>query len=203
MNLASPILDVVPGPRGRIFTALVASSRPLSMRELAAQCGIAHTTASDIATQLSAAGLTTTTQVGRSSIVSLNREHLAVAAILDLVDVRAELVHRLRDAIGQWPAVHAAWMFGSAARGDGTTTSDIDVLVVHTMDDDEFDVRSQPLSESVLAWTGNRLEIVDHHPKSWAHLVESRAAIVDSLRRDGIELIDGSRRLLRSGLVHS
>jgi DNA-binding transcriptional ArsR family regulator len=100
MNLTSPILDVVPGPRGRVLGALVASSRPLSMRELAVQCGIAHTTASEIAAQLSAAGLATATQVGRSRIVTLNREHLAVAAILNLVDARAELVAALRrDAI--------------------------------------------------------------------------------------------------------
>lgn len=52
-----------------------------------------------------------------------------------------------------------AWLFGSAARGDGSETSDIDIAVVRadSVDPDDADWSSQlvELSDAVTRWTGN------------------------------------------------
>lgn len=46
--------------------------------------------------------------------------------------LRLELWRRLRSELGEWqPAPLYAAVFGSAARGDGDTASDIDLLLVH------------------------------------------------------------------------
>lgn len=98
------------------------------------------------------------------TLYSLNREHLAAPAVQALMALRDELVRRLAEEIASWsvPVVHAS-LFGSAARGDGDVTCDIDLFVVrpHAVDQDDAAWRSQidRLATEILAWTGNHAGI--------------------------------------------
>lgn len=75
-------------------------------------------------------------------------------------------VARSPAALGRWnpPAVHAS-VFGSAARGDGTTDSGIDLFVVRpaevTEDDDRWREQVEALGERVRTWTGNHLSVIE------------------------------------------
>src|SRR6266545_1769741 len=112
--------------------------------------------------RLSDEGLVHVEEAGNAYLYTLNREHLAAPAVELLADVRAELVRRLRDEIAGWQVAPAHLsIFGSAARGDGDTASDIDIFVVRPRDvpDDDQRWRDQldRLSDHVLAWTGNHV----------------------------------------------
>jgi predicted nucleotidyltransferase len=78
---------------------------------------------------------------GPSLLRRLNRDHLAAPTVAALAQLRATLLKTLVDEIGSWDRapVHAS-LFGSAARGDGGLTSDLDVLLVHA-DDHDVDPR--------------------------------------------------------------
>src|SRR5659263_494402 len=59
----------------------------------------------------------------------LNREHVAAEAILALTRVRTTIIERITDALSVWsPAPVHASLFGSFARAEATSTSDIDIL---------------------------------------------------------------------------
>jgi hypothetical protein len=64
-----------------------------------------------------------------SKLCRLNRAHLAAAAVVELVQLRGRMLELLRREIASWAvAPEHASLFGSAARGDGDTSSDLDIL---------------------------------------------------------------------------
>ena len=83
-------------------------------------------------------------------------------------------------------------MFGSTARGDGDTGSDIDLLVVRPGDVDEEDTawraQLEALGESVHAWTGNHAGIAELGEAELANLRRKPPPILSHLRADGIDL---------------
>ena len=77
-------------------------------------------------------GLVRATEVGRTRVHELNRDHVAASVAVSLAGLRLELWKRMRDVLGRWKVrpVYAS-AFGSAARCDGGPGSDIDVVLVH------------------------------------------------------------------------
>ena len=90
---------------------------------------------------------------------TLNRDHVLADGVISMAAAMARLRQRLRDRLAGWdvPCVHAS-LFGSAARGDGETHSDIDVLVVRPADvagdDPTWQGQLAQLEEDVARWTG-------------------------------------------------
>ena len=81
--------------------------------------------------RLSEEGVVHAVEAGNAYLYTLNRDHLAAPALELLADVRAELERRLDDEIADWEIAPAhVSIFGSAARGDGDMSSDIDLFVV-------------------------------------------------------------------------
>ena len=131
-------------------------------------------------------------------MVSLNRDHLAAKPILGLVGLRAQLVERLTNALAGWSNLAGGWLFGSAARGDGDSTSDIDLLLVadHTPDE-AWEATCADLTTQVQAWTGNPTQLVEHTRKSFTALLRRRNPLIAALRSEGIPLTPTSPELLR------
>jgi len=70
--------------------------------------------------------------MGRNRVHELNRDHLAAPVAVTLSGLRLELWKRLRSTLSAWnPKPVYACVFGSAARGDGDSRSDIDLRLVH------------------------------------------------------------------------
>lgn len=66
-----------------------------------------------------------------ANLYRLNRQHLDARGIEELASLRARLLEAMTEHIRNWAIPSkGAWMFGSAARGDGDEASDIDVLVL-------------------------------------------------------------------------
>lgn len=125
----------------------------------------------------------------------LNREHVAAAAVVLLADLHGELVRRIRAAVERWGGdVLLVGLFGSAARRDGDTSSDIDVLVVS--DADDLGGFVDQLSEQIRSWTGNRAQVIGMPPGELQRLRRADEPIVSSWERE-LLAICGDRRALR------
>lgn len=199
MDLGAPLLDVAPGVRGLLLQVLAQLETPVTRRRLAALAGVAPGNASAVIEHLVRSGLVNESIAGRASLVELNRSHLAAEPLVALARLRGELIGRLRARLTSWHDVHAAWLFGSAARGDGTTDSDVDLLLI--LDDpDSADLhhRLARLDADVVQWTGNEPQFVEHTTASWDALVRSGNPIVDEIRRDGIGLTGDVESFLRT-----
>jgi len=113
--------------------------------------------------------------------------------------VRTMIIDRITEALSCWSPepVHAS-LFGSFARGEATTTSDIDILVVigpaGDADQDARATQIDQLAQDVLRWTGNRGHIVDPTPDILAAMIAGDDPLVVSWRADHIHLA-GTRLL--------
>lgn len=189
MDLGSPLLDVASGVRGALLQALARLEQPVTRRQLATAAGVAPGNASAVIGDLIEAGLVLETAAGRSSMVMLNRGHLAAAPIVELANQRGELIRRLREQLSRWPDLHEAWLFGSVARGDADRDSDIDLLIVAgDLESADLHERLAELHADVRSWTGNELQLVEHTKSSWHELVQAENPLVEQIRRDGIAL---------------
>jgi predicted nucleotidyltransferase len=192
MNVSAPILDVVPGPRGLILSALVRLSGRATGRALAGQAGVPSATAARILADLVEAGIVQVTPAGKAMLYCLNRDHLTARGLIELAGLRFELVKAMRDEIDGWAAAPmAAWLFGSTARGDGDRDSDIDLFFVTASNTDVGLWQEQlgGLAASVEAMTGNLVQIVEHTSESFRTLEASGSELTKALRVDGIELV--------------
>jgi predicted nucleotidyltransferase len=191
MDVGQPLLDVIPGVRGAVLGALARLTEPRTGRQIARAAGQAQSSTARVLDDLVAAGLVLQTTGGRDNFYELNPEHLAAPAIRALATLRGALLDRLRDAVRQHPDVIAAWLFGSAARGDGDRNSDIDLLIVHNASD-ELGATAGALSTLAQDWTGNPVQVVEHTVATFSALIADHNPLVDAIRRDGIALTEAS-----------
>jgi predicted nucleotidyltransferase len=197
MDLGAPVLDVAPAVRGALLQALARLEQPVTRRQLAAAAGVSPGNASAVIEVLIRSGLVNETVAGRSSMVVLNRDHLAVGPLLALVGLRGELIRRVRARLSEWSDLEGAWLFGSVARGDADGESDIDLLIVASdLQAPDLHARLTQLQADVRSWTGNDVQLVEHTPDSWRKLVHSKNALVGQVRTDGIALAGDTASLL-------
>jgi len=165
-----------------------------TMRQLAGVAGVSHNAAQTVVRRLAEHGLVLTTPAGRAVMCSYNRAHLAADALTALVTLRARLLQVLADEVAAWPVapVHMS-LYGSAARGDGTTSSDLDLLVVRQ---DPLDASAERAWEDQLAASGSRLRLATGNPVNYLDItlaglreaVRAGEPIVDSWRQDAVHL---------------
>ncbi len=197
MNLGSPVLDVAPAVRGALLQALARLEQPVTRRQLAAAAGVAPGNASAVIEDLIQTGLVSETVAGRSSMVVLNRNHLAAGPLLALAGLRGELIRRLRERLSGWTDLRGAWLFGSVARGEADKDSDVDLLLVaDDLESADLHERLSGLQADVRTWTGNDLQLVEHSPTSWQKLIRSKNPLVEQIRIDGISLAGDTAALL-------
>lgn len=192
--MARPYAAVAPGIEGDVLAVLAGTTAPLTGRQITRLA--ARGTSPSVSAALDRLvdqGLVHRQAAGRAYLHTLNRDHVAAPVVAGLAGLRGELLRRLRDTLAQWelPPVHAS-MFGSAARGDGDASSDIDLLVIRPqgVDADEASWRDQvdALGESVLAWTGNHAGISELAEGELVELRRKPPPILKDLRTDGIDL---------------
>lgn len=208
MDLTRPISTVVPSLDGPVLAVLAGTIQPLTGRRVHSLAGVgSETGVRKVLHRLSETGLVTAAEVGASTVYTLNREHLAAPAVRDLTTLRQLLVDRLRDAFGSWPRLprHAS-LFGSAARGDGTLTSDVDILLIShdetDQEDPEWVEQVSDLADHVYRWTGNHAQIYELSPTQFQEHLVAREPIVQEWIRDSVTLYGPEFRQLRNQLVH-
>lgn len=183
---------------------MAGTTRALSGREVAKLGGVPRSTAARTLHHLVEHGLVRVQEAGAGAalLYTLNREHLAAEPVLALMGLRRGLVDRLRNELTGWslPPLHAS-LFGSAARGDGATASDIDVFLVRPGSVAAEDVRWRGqldrLGDLILSWTGNHAGLAEAPEQELERLRRDRPRVVEDLERDAVTLVGpGLRELL-------
>ncbi len=195
MDLSSPITSVIPSSYGPVLVALVRAGAPLSGRQVAAlvEGQVSRSRVNSVLGELADSGLVMREAHPPSILYQFNRRHVAAEYIEALADLRQHLLERISAHVSQWlqPA-DAVWMFGSAARGDGSVDSDIDILVVRPEEVDEEDpnwsIQLSELADSIRDMTGNCCELLELSRSELAESIRTEQKLVADLRRDAIPL---------------
>ncbi len=152
--------------------------------------------------RLAAHGLVHVSEAGQAQLYVANREHVAWPAVESLCSLKSALLDRLREQIRSWLIPpRAAALFGSTARGDGGTASDIDVLLLRPDGVDEADEtwcrQVDVLRDRVEAWTGNHCQVYEIDSAGLQEHAEHDEPVVAEWRRDAIPLFgEDLRRIL-------
>lgn len=193
VNVARPHSFLASAVHTDVLIVLARTSQPMTGREVARRAGRSQDRVRQVLEQLVEHGVVHRAEAGAALLFTLNRDHLATAAIERLTGLRGALLERLREEFGGWriPPV-STLMFGSTARGDGNTASDIDLLVVRPSAIDEEDPtwRNQldALTERVRTWTGNHAGLAEVGEDDLDELIHRDPPILHDLRADNIHL---------------
>lgn len=197
------MVSVIGSARGAVLEVLAGSTSPLSGRRVAGltRGRVSQTQVNAILRQLTVAGLVLCEEQPPAKLYRLNRQHLAAPGIEALAGLRVVLIRRLGELLTQWPVPPlAAWLFGSAARGDGDERSDVDLLLVRPPDVDVDDARwnqqAAELTDHVTSWTGNSCHLVELSLSELLGAAERQERLIDELRRDAVVLTGPSIQTL-------
>lgn len=192
MDVSMPISCVVPSLDGPVLAALAGTTGPVGLTEIhrrtgrGSKSGILH-----VLRRMVESGLIHEVPGG----FVLNREHIAATAVEMLADLHGELVRRIRSLVDTWDAdVALVGLFGSAARRDGNTSSDIDVLIVS--DAGDLESFSDRLAGQIWSWTGNRAQVVAIPNKELCRLQDAEESIVANWDQE-LVVVRGDKRALR------
>ncbi|GAA2229232.1 nucleotidyltransferase domain-containing protein [Herbiconiux moechotypicola] len=157
MELQSPFRVVTAGVDGDVLGALAQADVEHTVAEVHARIGRSTEGVRRSLDRLASQGIVQRLRIGRSTAYRLNRDHLAAPAILELAELSATLIARITESMRGWaaPPVFAA-IFGSTARRDMRTDSDIDLLMI--TDDPTsalWEGQVGDLAGAVERWTGN------------------------------------------------
>ncbi len=201
MDLRHPFGVVTPSVDGDVLAVLARADKAFSGREVQrAISGTSQRTVLRALRRLEGQGIVQSEPVAPAILFRLNRRHLAAPMIEALASLRLQLIERLRETIESWELTPlVAVLFGSAARGDASEESDLDILLVRArgvdVDDDGWRAQVAALEEAATAWTGNDARALEYGEEELPTIVGSERVIEDAVR-EGI-LLYGSMAALK------
>lgn len=198
MDWNEPAAAVMSHGIAAVLRTLAGADGMSSVREIARLAGISPTRARQAVERLAEHGLLTVDSGAASHVVRLNREHLAVEPAIALANLRARVLDRIGDEVASWslPALHVS-LFGSAARGDGSTSSDIDLLVIHQSfpslaERERWDDQLAQSGAAIQQWTGNWVGWFQASSEDLSRMIADREPILVEWRRDAVRLFGAS-----------
>jgi predicted nucleotidyltransferase len=205
MDVSHPYRVISHPLDGAVLHVLTGTTQGISGRRVAELSGNAQEGVRKALRRLAEVGIVEQQEAGNAILYSFNRRHLAAPAVEQLTDLRRALLTRLAETLSAWtsPPLHAS-LFGSAARGDGDSSSDIDLFVVRPdsveADDRAWREQIERLPGEVRDWTGNHANVVEVPESALADLRRRRPAVVDSLETDALTLVGAeAAALLEAG----
>ena len=204
MDLSRPISVVAPTIDADVLALLASVDVPFTGRQLHRVLGrYSQTGVNRVLNRLVHEGIVERTTAGSARTYLLNRDHLQAEWVLELVRARERLVERLRTTMSEWPdEPHFAALYGSAASGQHSDNSDIDLFIVRPVDveedDDGWTDRLLELRTLVARWTGNDCETVEMSTEEVDRAFASQDPFVRNVGRQMIVLI-GQGSYLRRG----
>ncbi len=193
MDLSDPTRSVTATLDGPVLAVLAMAGRALTVGEIAklaprgSEIGLRRSCA-----RLVGQGIVTATAMGRNTVLRLNRDHIAAGIADQLAGLRLELWRRFRLALADWqPAPLLACVFGSAARADGGTDSDIDLLVVRPTFPGEYDRQPSSRMLAALPFGSTGIEYVTSvSPETWDGQLDELRAQVGRWTGNSLQVID-------------
>jgi predicted nucleotidyltransferase len=200
MDWSSPTAAFIPGLDGVVLWRLYQVDGLQSPKEVHERAGVGSLNGIRYAlARLVDQGVVESEAVGNTVGYQLNRLHVAFPAIdaaFSALNPLGELTARLRalanrfvpEASGR-PDLTLA-IYGSVARREAGTDSDVDLVLVIPDDDVPSHVTGDSLTDAihvdVLAWTGNRAHVYRTSPRALRRAVQDGDPITRSWERDAI-----------------
>jgi predicted nucleotidyltransferase len=198
VDLTDPTRAVTATLDGPVLATLARGGKPLTAGEVAAQMprgsevGVRRSLA-----RLVEQGIVRAEMMGRNLVHELNRDHIAAPIADHLAGLRLELWQRLRRTLGAWnPKPTYGYVFGSAARGDGDSSSDIDLLLVHALFPGDSDPRRANGLGGLLAGTAAELgsdRLTARQASKWRRQVDELHQQVRAWTGNPLQVVEMSR----------
>lgn len=157
MRLHRPFEAITPTVDGAVLQVLAGADSTFTVSQVTTLVGDASPAGvRNVLNRLSEHGLVQRETDGVAHRYRLNRTHLLAEAVVAIAGARDELRRRTAALVEAWdePA-RLVVLFGSAARGDMSVGSDLDVLVVGDGSDEHWWQQVDGLATAMTAWTGN------------------------------------------------
>jgi predicted nucleotidyltransferase len=135
-------------------------------------------------------GLVESQTIGRAGIHTINEGHAAVPPLRALLDPVAMLRHALSAVSDQ--QVSTVILFGSVARGEATTDSDIDLAVIAA---EGWDKRAE-MEDHVRMRLGNACDVLVFTAAEFDRLSRTGKPVVRDILRDGVALVGEKPRAM-------
>ncbi len=205
MDLSRPISVVAPTVDADVLALLASADVPFTGRQVHRVLGrYSQTGVNRVLNRLVHEGIVARTTAGSARTYLLNHDHLQAECVLGLVRARERLVERLQRTMDEWPdEPHFAALYGSAASGQHSDDSDIDLFIVRPDDveddDDDWTERLLELRTLVARWTGNDCETVEMSTEEVDRAFANQDPFIVSVGRQMIVLV-GQGSFLRRGV---
>jgi predicted nucleotidyltransferase len=177
MDFGHPIEAVIPGASGRLLAALARVDAEMPVSRLAQVAGVGRTRASGLLSELAELGIISRREIGRTTLVRLDRDNLAGDLVARLGGIRQTVIERLRQLASRLePQPLSMLIYGSFARGTARSASDIDVLAIRPTgsDPDHWSDALTDFSAHARALTGNSVQILDYEAEDFARRYATR-----------------------------
>ncbi len=193
MDFGQPIEAVVPGVQGRVLGVLARTDAELTMRTVAGLAGVSVNRAVAVLNGLVELGVVRRRDAGSAALVSLERENQVARLLLALQDVRRTVIERFQATASMiQPAPASLVLFGSFARDEARTGSDIDVLAVRAAgvgpDDGRWIDSLGRWSESATRIAGNPVRVVIAGAGELPRLLRRPSSIWRAAASEGVVL---------------
>lgn len=196
MDLSDPTQSITATLDGPVLAALAGAGKPLTVSEVTSlsargsEIGVRKSLG-----RLVGQGVVSALELGKSRVYSLNRDHVAAGIAIELGRLRGSLWRRTAREIERWNVRPLyACIFGSAARGEGDSSSDIDLLLVRPSTLAEWTEARR--SKSVLAELGMWAEVIatrvmsDRQIKGWNSNIDAMHELVRTWTGNPLQVVN-------------
>jgi len=205
MRLVNALDDIFAGrSQVRVLRALdeLPDGLAVSARELARRSGLSHPTVSSVLAGLTDQGVVHARRAPRGDAFELNRRHAVSERLRPLFDWERHLLREFVTFLAEQirrraPRISAAYVFGSAVRGEMTSDSDVDlaVIVLNPADASGTSAALVEVAEAIRLRFGNRLDVIIglsaidelQRPRRPGHRLWATVA------REGIQVIESGK----------
>lgn len=208
MDLSNPLRSIAPTVEADVLKVLAQTEAPLTGLTVDRLTGRSHAQVRQVLRRLSADGLVDANRVGNAIEYRLNREHILAGAVVASATAVGAVEDRLVTFLETLkPCPVSVVLFGSFARRDGDSESDVDVLVVRpdALDPDDAswgEVRTD-IARRLERWTGNPCQVIDLSVSEILNADARSESLVTSLRAEGITVFGTAlTTLLDDGIPH-
>ena len=205
MDFVHPVEAVIPGTQGRVLAVLAETTAELNLRTVARLASVSPAQASRVLPGLVKLGLIERREVPPSSLFQLNHQNLAAQMIIELARLRETALQRIGAAASELEFPPASVIiFGSFARREADSESDIDAVVVRPNDiDDDDDTWASGIENwgnNVQAITGNPVEVIEIAQLEAVEKLSGKAQLWGDIIRDGVVVHGATLDELKGGV---